>query len=274
MGRRESSSSNWRRSPSTAVWIWPCTVKGRTPTGFQSLERLSAICTAGRAAIALLSTSGFISHRLPGGGALGTSSLRLKSHLLYARSICKFSTCAEIDTESKNWNRGRLHASCSPKAGPGPSVLSANSTQACRLMSACCPRGRGDRTVEALGMTPNPLRSFFLERWETPAEWKPNRALLAGLEVAAKFHRAWGLVGERKTVLEVAVLSSRWRATHKREIWSAPEDAVPLGERVRRIARPERRAARARRPEDAGMNADTPLAGKSSWSHARAEQSR
>jgi hydroxymethylbilane synthase len=166
---------------------------------------------------------------------VGTSSLRRKSQLLYARSDLQILDLrGNVDTRIEKLRRGDYDAIVLAKAGLDRLGLSANITEVLPT-DVCLPAaGQGAIGIEARLEDAETLRILTaLNDAETRRGVDAERAALAGLEGGCQVSiGAWGRVEDGKLVLEVAVLSPDGAQRMRERSWGAPEEAVPLGERV------------------------------------------
>jgi len=205
------------------------------PTDIPRGLTIAAICKRQDVRDALLSTSGASLDQLPAGARVGTSSLRRKSQLLYARSDLQILDLrGNVDTRIEKLRRGDYDAVVLAKAGLDRLGLSANITEVLPT-DVCLPAAgqgaigietRADNT-EALGIL------AALNDAETRCGVEAERAVLAGLEGGCQVSiGAWGRVEGGELVLEVAVLSPDGAQRMREKSCSAPEEAVLLGRRV------------------------------------------
>jgi len=205
------------------------------PTEIPGGLTIAAICKRQDVRDALLSTNGLSLNRLPGGARVGTSSLRRKSQLLFARSDLKILDLrGNVDTRIEKLKRGDYDAIVLAKAGLDRLGLSANIAEVLST-DVCLPAaGQGAIGIETRADDAEILGILSaLNDEETRSGVEAERALLAGLEGGCQVSiGAWGRMEGGKLVLEVAVLSPDGAQRMREKSWSAPEDAVPLGERV------------------------------------------
>jgi hydroxymethylbilane synthase len=205
------------------------------PTEIPGGLTIAAICKRQDVRDALLSTSGALLDRLRAGAKVGTSSLRRKSQLLYARSDLQILDLrGNVDTRIEKLRRGDYDAIVLAKAGLDRLGLSANITEVLPT-DVCLPAaGQGAIGIEARLEDAETLRILTaLNDAETRRGVDAERAALAGLEGGCQVSiGAWGRVEDGKLVLEVAVLSPDGAQRMRERSWGAPEEAVPLGERV------------------------------------------
>jgi hydroxymethylbilane synthase len=205
------------------------------PTEIPGGLTIAAICQRQDVRDALLSTSGASLDRLRAEAKVGTSSLRRKSQLLYARSDLQILDLrGNVDTRIEKLKRGDYDAIVLAKAGLDRLGLSANITEVLPT-DVCLPAaGQGAIGIEARAEDAETLGILAaLNDAETRAGVEAERAALAGLEGGCQVSiGAWGRVENGKLVLEVAVLSPDGAQRMREKSWGAPEDSVPLGERV------------------------------------------
>jgi hydroxymethylbilane synthase len=205
------------------------------PTEIPGGLTIAAICKRQDVRDALLSTSGASLDRLRAGAKVGTSSLRRKSQLLYARSDLQILDLrGNVDTRIEKLKRGDYDAIVLAKAGLDRLGLSANITEVLPT-DVCLPAaGQGAIGIEARAEDAETLGILAaLNDAETRSGVEAERAALAGLEGGCQVSiGAWGRVENGKLVLEVAVLSPDGAQRMREKSWGAPEDAVSLGERV------------------------------------------
>jgi hydroxymethylbilane synthase len=205
------------------------------PTEIPGGLTIAAICKRQDVRDALLSTSGALLDRLRAGAKVGTSSLRRKSQLLYARSDLQILDLrGNVDTRIEKLKRGDYDAIVLAKAGLDRLGLSANITEVLPT-DVCLPAaGQGAIGIEARLEDAETLRILaVLNDAETRSGVDAERAALAGLEGGCQVSiGAWGRVENGKLVLEVAVLSPDGAQRMREKSWGALEEAVPLGERV------------------------------------------
>lgn len=205
------------------------------PTEIPNGLMIAAICKRQDVRDALLSTSGASLERLPAGARVGTSSLRRKSQLLYVRSDLQIRDLrGNVDTRIEKLKRGDYDAIVLAKAGLDRLGLSANITEVLST-DVCLPAaGQGAIGIEARADDAETLEILAkLNDAETRSGVEAERAVLAGLEGGCQVSiGAWGRVESGKLVLEVAVLSPDGAQRMREKNWGAPEDAVPLGERL------------------------------------------
>jgi hydroxymethylbilane synthase len=205
------------------------------PTEIPGGLTIAAICKRQDVRDALLSTSGASLDHLRAGAKVGTSSLRRKSQLLYARSDLQILDLrGNVDTRIEKLKRGDYDAIVLAKAGLDRLGLSANITEVLPT-DVCLPAaGQGAIGIEARLEDAETLRILaVLNDAETRSGVDAERAALAGLEGGCQVSiGAWGRVENGKLVLEVAVLSPDGTQRMREKSWGAPEEAVSLGERV------------------------------------------
>jgi hydroxymethylbilane synthase len=205
------------------------------PTEIPGGLTIAAICKRQDVRDALLSTSGASLNHLRAGAKVGTSSLRRKSQLLYARSDLQILDLrGNVDTRIEKLKRGDYDAIVLAKAGLDRLGLSANITEVLPT-DVCLPAaGQGAIGIEARAEDAETLGILAaLNDAETRSGVEAERAALAGLEGGCQVSiGAWGRVENGKLVLEVAVLSPDGAQRMREKSWGAPEDAVSLGERV------------------------------------------
>ena len=205
------------------------------PTEIPGGLTIAAICKRQDVRDALLSTSGVPLDHLPAGARVGTSSLRRKSQLLYARSDLQILDLrGNVDTRIEKLKRGDYDAIVLAKAGLDRLGLSANITEVLST-DVCLPAaGQGAIGIEARAEDAESLEILSaLNDGETRSGVEAERAVLAGLEGGCQVSiGVWGRVESGKLVLEVAVLSPDGTRRMREKSSCAPEDAVALGERV------------------------------------------
>jgi hydroxymethylbilane synthase len=205
------------------------------PTEIPGGLTIAAICKRQDVRDALLSTSGASLDRLRAEAKVGTSSLRRKSQLLYARRDLQIRDLrGNVDTRIEKLKRGDYDAIVLAKAGLDRLDLSANITEVLAT-DVCLPAaGQGAIGIEARAEDAETLGILAaLNDAETRAGVEAERAALAGLEGGCQVSiGAWGRVENGKLVLEVAVLSPDGAQRMREKSWGAPEEAVSLGERV------------------------------------------
>jgi hydroxymethylbilane synthase len=205
------------------------------PTEIPGGLTIAAICKRQDVRDALLSTSRASLDRLRAGAKVGTSSLRRKSQLLYARGDLQILDLrGNVDTRIEKLKRGDYDAIVLAKAGLDRLGLSANITEVLPT-DVCLPAaGQGAIGIEARDEDEEILGILAgLNDAETRSGVEAERAALAGLEGGCQVSiGAWGRVESGKLVLEVAVLSPDGAQRMREKSWSAPEEAVTLGEKV------------------------------------------
>ena len=205
------------------------------PTEIPGGLTIAAICKRQDVRDALLSTSAASLAHLPAGARVGTSSLRRKSQLLYARSDLQILDLrGNVDTRIEKLKRGDYDAIVLAKAGLDRLGLSANITEVLST-DVCLPAaGQGAIGIEARAEDAESLEILSaLNDGETRSGVEAERAVLAGLEGGCQVSiGVWGRVESGKLVLEVAVLSPDGAQRMREKSSCAPEDAVALGERV------------------------------------------
>ncbi len=205
------------------------------PTEIPGGLTIAAICKRQDVRDALLSTNGLSLNRLPRGARVGTSSLRRKSQLLFARSDLKILDLrGNVDTRIEKLKRGDYDAIVLAKAGLDRLGLSANISEVLST-DVCLPAaGQGAIGIEARAEDAESLEILSaLNDGETRSGVEAERAVLAGLEGGCQVSiGAWGRVESGNLVLEVAVLSPDGAQRMREKSSCAPEDAVALGERV------------------------------------------
>jgi len=205
------------------------------PTEIPGGLTIAAICKRQDVRDALLSTNGLSLNRLPRGARVGTSSLRRKSQLLFARSDLKILDLrGNVDTRIEKLKRGDYDAIVLAKAGLDRLGLSANISEVLST-DVCLPAaGQGAIGIEARAEDAESLEILSaLNDGETRSGVEAERAVLAGLEGGCQVSiGVWGRVESGKLVLEVAVLSPDGAQRMREKSSCAPEDAVALGERV------------------------------------------
>jgi hydroxymethylbilane synthase len=205
------------------------------PTEIPGGLTIAAICKRQDVRDALLSASGASLDHLPAAARVGTSSLRRKSQLLHARSDLQILDLrGNVDTRIEKLRRGDYDAIVLAKAGLDRLGLSAHITEVLST-DVCLPAaGQGAIGIESRADDAETLGVLSaLNDGETRSGVEAERALLAGLEGGCQASiGAWGRVEGGKLVLEVAVLSPDGAQRMREKSWSAPEDAVPLGETI------------------------------------------
>ena len=205
------------------------------PTEIPGGLTIAAICKRQDVRDALLSTSEASLDHLPAGARVGTSSLRRKSQLLYARSDLQILDLrGNVDTRIEKLKRGDYDAIVLAKAGLDRLGLSANITEVLST-DVCLPAaGQGAIGIEARAEDAESLQILSaLNDGETRSGVEAERAVLAGLEGGCQVSiGVWGRVESGNLVLEVAVLSPDGAQRMREKSSCAPEDAVALGERV------------------------------------------
>jgi hydroxymethylbilane synthase len=205
------------------------------PTEIPGGLTIAAICKRQDVRDALLSTSAASLARLPAGARVGTSSLRRKSQLLYARSDLQILDLrGNVDTRIEKLKRGDYDAIVLAKAGLDRLGLSANISEVLST-DVCLPAaGQGAIGIEARAEDAESLEILSaLNDGETRSGVEAERAVLAGLEGGCQVSiGVWGRVESGKLMLEVAVLSPDGAQRMREKSSCAPEDAVALGERV------------------------------------------
>ena len=205
------------------------------PTEIPGGLTIAAICKRQDVRDALLSTSGVSLDHLPAGARVGTSSLRRKSQLLYARSDLQILDLrGNVDTRIEKLKRGDYDAIVLAKAGLDRLGLSANISEVLST-DVCLPAaGQGAIGIEARAEDAESLEILSaLNDGETRSGVEAERAVLAGLEGGCQVSiGVWGRMESGKLVLEVAVLSPDGAQRMQEKSSCAPGDAVSLGERV------------------------------------------
>jgi hydroxymethylbilane synthase len=205
------------------------------PTEIPGGLTIAAICKRQDVRDALLSTSGALLDHLRAQAKVGTSSLRRKAQLLYARSDLQILDLrGNVDTRIEKLKRGDYDAIVLAKAGLDRLGLNANITEVLPT-DVCLPAaGQGAIGIEARTKDAETLGILAaLNDAETRAGVEAERAALAGLEGGCQVSiGAWGRVENGKLVLEVTVLSPDGAQRMREKSWGAPEEAVALGERV------------------------------------------
>ena len=205
------------------------------PTEIPAHLTIAAICKRQDVRDALLSSSRAPLERLPPGARVGTSSLRRKSQLLYARNDLQILEIrGNVDTRIEKLKRGDYDAIVLAKAGLDRLGLSANITEVLSTDVSLPAAGQGAIGIEA---RPDDVRTLeilsVLNDAETRSGVEAERAALAGLEGGCQVSiGAWGRVEEGKLVLEVAVLSPDGAQRLKEKSSGAPDEAARLGETV------------------------------------------
>ncbi len=205
------------------------------PTEIPGGLTIAAICKRQDVRDALLSTSGTPLDRLPAGARVGTSSLRRKSQLLYARRDLQILDLrGNVETRIEKLRRGDYEAIVLAKAGLDRLGLSANITEVLPT-DVCLPAaGQGAIGIETRADNDETLGILAaLNDAETRSGVEAERAVLAGLEGGCQVSiGAWGRVESGKLVLEVAVLSPDGAQRMREKISGAPQEAVSLGGRL------------------------------------------
>jgi hydroxymethylbilane synthase len=205
------------------------------PTEIPAHLTIAAICKRQDVRDALLSSSGASLQHLPPGARVGTSSLRRKSQLLYARGDLQILEIrGNVDTRIEKLKRGDYDAIVLAKAGLDRLGLSANIAEVLPTDVSLPAAGQGAIGIEARLADAQSLEILSaLNDAETRSGVEAERAALAGLEGGCQVSiGAWGRVEEGKLVLEVAVLSPDGAQRLKEKSSGAPHEAVKLGETV------------------------------------------
>jgi hydroxymethylbilane synthase len=203
------------------------------PTEIPDRLTIAAICKRQDVRDALLSSSGASLAQLPRGARVGTSSLRRKSQLLYARSDLQILDIrGNVDTRIEKLKRGDYDAIVLAKAGLDRLGLSANITEVLSTDVSLPAAGQGAIGIESRSDDSETLNILSrLDDLETRSGVEAERAVLAGLEGGCQVSiGAWGRVEEGKLVLEVAVLSPDGTQRLREKSWGATNEAVRLGE--------------------------------------------
>jgi hydroxymethylbilane synthase len=205
------------------------------PTEIPDRLTIAAICKRQDVRDALLSSSGASLEHLPPGARVGTSSLRRRSQLLYARSDLQILDLrGNVDTRIEKLKRGDYDAIVLAKAGLDRLGLSANITEVLPTDVSLPAAGQGAIGIESRSDDAETLKILSqLNDGETRSGVEAERAVLAGLEGGCQVSiGAWGRVEEGKLVLEVAVLSPDGTQRLREKSRGAPNEAVRLGETV------------------------------------------
>jgi hydroxymethylbilane synthase len=205
------------------------------PTEIPAHLTIAAICKRQDVRDALLSSSRASLERLPPGARVGTSSLRRKSQLLYARNDLQILEIrGNVDTRIEKLKRGDYDAIVLAKAGLDRLGLGANITEVLSTDVSLPAAGQGAIGIEARLDDIRTLEILsVLNDAETRSGVEAERAALAGLEGGCQVSiGAWGRVEEGKLVLEVAVLSPDGARRLKEKSSGAPHEAAKLGETV------------------------------------------
>jgi hydroxymethylbilane synthase len=205
------------------------------PTEIPDGLTVAAICKRQDVRDALLSRSAASLKSLPSGARVGTSSLRRKAQLLYARNDLQIMDLrGNVDTRIEKLRRGDYDAIVLAKAGLDRLGLSANITEVLPTDVSLPAAGQGAIGIEARANDAETLRILAaLDDSETRCGVQAERAALAGLEGGCQVSiGAWGRVEGGKLVLEVAVLSPDGTRCLRERISGAPQEAVELGERI------------------------------------------
>ncbi len=205
------------------------------PTEIPAGLTIAAICKRQDVRDALLSAGWTSLDRLPAGARVGTSSLRRKSQLLYARRDLQILDLrGNVETRIEKLRRGDYEAIVLAKAGLDRLGLSANITEVLPT-DVCLPAaGQGAIGIETRADNDETLGILAaLNDAETRSGVEAERAVLAGLEGGCQASiGAWGRVESGKLVLEVAVLSPDGAQRMREKISGAPQEAVSLGGRL------------------------------------------
>ena len=205
------------------------------PTEIPDHLTIAAICKRQDVRDALLSSSGASLAHLPRGARVGTSSLRRRSQLLYARSDLQILDLrGNVDTRIEKLKRGDYDAIVLAKAGLDRLGLSANITEVLPTDVSLPAAGQGAIGIESRSDDAETVRILSqLDDVETRSGVEAERAVLAGLEGGCQVSiGAWGRVEEGTLVLEVVVLSPDGTQRLREKSWGAPNEAVRLGETV------------------------------------------
>ena len=205
------------------------------PTEIPDRLTIAAICKRHDVRDALLSTSGASLAHLPAGSRVGTSSLRRKSQLLYARSDLQIADIrGNVDTRIEKLKRGDYDAIVLAKAGLDRLGLGANITEVLPADVSLPAAGQGAIGIESRSDEAGTLEILSqLNHAGTRSGVEAERAALAGLEGGCQVSiGAWGRVEEGKLVLEVVVLSPDGTQRLREKSWGATSEAVKLGETV------------------------------------------
>ena len=205
------------------------------PTEIPPGLTMAAICERQDVRDALLSSSGASLNSLPAGARVGTSSLRRKSQLLYARSDLQILELrGNVDTRIEKLRRGNYDAIVLAKAGLDRLGLGANITEVLPTDVSLPAAGQGAIGIEARADDAETLGILSaLDHAETRCAVEAERAVLAGLEGGCQVSiGAWGRVEGGKLVLDVVVLSPDGTQRLRETISGALEEAVTLGERI------------------------------------------
>jgi hydroxymethylbilane synthase len=205
------------------------------PTEIHAHLTIAAICKRQDVRDALLSNNGASLEHLPQGARVGTSSLRRKAQLLYARSDLQILDLrGNVDTRIEKLKRGDYDAIVLAKAGLDRLGLSANITEVLSTDVSLPAAGQGAIGIEAR-LADIETRGILamLNDAETRSGVEAERAALAGLEGGCQVSiGAWGRVEEGKLLLEVAVLSPDGAKRLREKSSGAPNEAAKLGETV------------------------------------------
>ena len=205
------------------------------PTEMPDGLTMAAICKRQDVRDALLSRSGASLERLVRGARVGTSSLRRKSQLLYARRDLQILDLrGNVDTRIEKLKRGDYDAIVLAKAGLDRLGLSANITEVLPT-DVCLPAaGQGAIGIQSR-LDDVEIRNILspLNDTETCQGVEAERAALARLEGGCQVSiGAWGRLEQSNLVLEVAVLSPDGTERLLEKSRGAPHEAARLGEAV------------------------------------------
>jgi len=205
------------------------------PTEIPDHLTIAAICKRHDVRDALLSNSGASLPNLPAGARVGTSSLRRKSQLLYARSdLQMFDIRGNVDTRIEKLKRGDYDAIVLAKAGLDRLGMSGNITEVLSTDVSLPAAGQGAIGIESRSDDAETLKILSrLNDTDTRSGVEAERAALAGLEGGCQVSiGAWGRVEQAKLVLEVVVLSPDGTQRLREKSWGAISEAAKLGEAV------------------------------------------
>jgi len=172
------------------------------PTEIPGGLTIAAICKRQDVRDALLSTSAASLAHLPAGARVGTSSLRRKSQLLYARSDLQILDLrGNVDTRIEKLKRGDYDAIVLAKAGLDRLGLSANISEVLST-DVCLPAaGQGAIGIEARAEDAESLEILSaLNDGKRAAEWKPSVPSWLVWKAAARFPSARGAAWRAETL--------------------------------------------------------------------------
>ncbi len=184
---------------------------------------------------ALLSSVGATLTTLPLGARVGTSSLRRRSQLLYARpDLHMLELRGNVDTRIEKLKRGDYDAIVLAKAGLDRLGLSANISEALPHEVSMPAAGQGAIGIEARAADAATLRALsLLEHAETRAAVTAERAALASLGGGCQLPiGAWGRVENGNLTLDAVVLSADGTQRIAEQDSGRLEDTEAIGKRV------------------------------------------